>query len=418
MLGTAPLAIIDEVSARAATRCVKEKLCLKQSRSVEERMRTYSIIVAAAAGLLTATAIAADEPPIKIGAVYALTGPVAPYGTAQQKGLDLKVDEINAAGGIKGRKVKVTYYDTEGNSNRAVQLVRRAIESDDVDVIVGPSTSGESLLAGPIANEMKVPIITHSGAAAVVNPPTPYVFQTSQYDLVAVPVVLKEFQKRGFKTVALMSATDAFGQSGAAVIRDQAQKFGLKLVTDEQFDRQDTDMTAQVLRARQGNADVMLIWSTFPAPAIIVRNAKATGYTKPIFNSYAMATDDFIKQAGGAAENTYVMSAGILLPEALPDDNPSKAVILAYSKAYAARYKESPNPSAQHALDAATIIFEAAKKIDGPINRQSLRDAIEKTDLYGANGLFKFSSQQHGVATENAPIVFLKVVRGKYTADK
>ncbi|MEI5682610.1 ABC transporter substrate-binding protein [Mesorhizobium sp. CCNWLW179-1] len=381
-------------------------------------MKKYAILAAAAASLFAVGIANAEEPPIKIGAVYALTGPVAPYGTAQQKGLDLRVDEINKAGGIQGRKVEVVYYDTEGNGNRAVQLIRRAIESDNVDVLVGPSTSGESLLAAPIANETNVPIITHSAAEAIVRPSTPFAFQTSQYDRVAVPVILSEFQKRGFKTVALMSATDAYGQSGSKVIRELAGEYGLTIASDEQFDRQDTDMTAQVLRSRQGNADVMLIWSTFPAPAIIVRNAKMTGFSKPIFNSFAMATQDFIKQAGAAAENTYVMSAGILLPEALDDANPSKATIVADSEAYAARYNETPNPSAQHALDAATIIFEAAKNIEGPINRQSLRDAIEKTDLNGANGYFKFSPEEHGVATKDAPIVFLKVVGGKYTAEK
>lgn len=378
-------------------------------------MKKLTAVLMLSIGMLGATVARAEEP-IKIGAVYALTGPVAPYGVAQQKGLQMRVDAMNAKGGLKGRQVKIIFYDSEANSNKAVQLLRRAIESDKVDIIVGPSTSGESLLAIPIANSAKVPIITHSGANAVVNPATPYVFQTSQYDRVSVPVILAEFQRLGYKKVAVLSATDAFGQSGLAVIKEFAPKYGLTLAATEEFDRQDTDMTAQVLRARQSNADVMLIWSTFPAPAIILRNAKAVGYSKPIYNSYAMATQDFIKQAGAAAENTYVMSAGILLPEAVPDSNPSKKSIMADYKAYMDKYKEAPNPSAQHALDAAAIIEAAAAKIDGPITRQSLRDAIEKTDLHGDNGYFKFSPTQHGVSTQDAPIVFLKVVGGKYTA--
>ncbi|MFX4967315.1 ABC transporter substrate-binding protein, partial [Acinetobacter baumannii] len=87
-----------------------------------------------------------------------------------------------------------------------------------------------------------------------------------------MPVVLKEFQKKGFKKIALLTSTDGFGQSGLVLFKEMVPKYGMTLV-NEQFDRQDTDMTAQVLRARQANADVLMIWSTFPAPAIILRNA-------------------------------------------------------------------------------------------------------------------------------------------------
>lgn len=358
---------------------------------------------------------ASAEEPVRIGAVYALTGPIAPYGVPQQKALQLKTEEINARGGLKGRKVEIIYYDTEGNGNKAVQLVRKAIESDKVDLIIGPSSTGESLAVSPIVNSLKVPMITHSGAQSVVDPATPYVFQTAQYDRVGVPVVLKEFQRLGYKRIALLSSTDGFGQSGAALYKEMAPKYGMTIL-NEQFDRQDTDMTAQVLRVRQADADVMMIWSTFPAPAIILRNARAMGYSKPIYNSFAMAAADFLKQAGATADNTYVMSAAMLLPKALPDSHPNKAAVKKGYDAYFARYKEAPNPSAQHALDAMDIVDAAAKKIDGPINRQSLRDAIEATELYGANGYFKFSPTVHGVSDLDAPIVFLKVVNNAFTA--
>jgi branched-chain amino acid transport system substrate-binding protein len=177
-------------------------------------------------------------------------------------------------------------------------------------------------------------------------------------------------------------------------------------------------MTAQVLRARQSNADVMLIWSTFPAPAIILRNAKAVGFTKPIYNSFAMAAPDFLNQAGANAEGTFVMSAALLLPEALSETSPAKKVVMEEYNEYFARYKEAPTPSAQHALDAMTIIESAVNRIEGPATRQTLRDAIETTDLYGANGLFRFSPTVHGVSSENAPIVFLLVKNGKFTAFK
>lgn len=375
-------------------------------------MKFKSFVAMAAVGI-TALSVYAQQP-VKIAAVYAITGPVAPYGVPQQKAVQLRAEQINERGGWKGRKVEVIFYDTEGNGNKAVQLVRKAIETDKVDLILGPSTTGEALAVAPIANSSHVPMITHSGAQSVVDPATPYVFQTAQYDRVGVPVVLKEFQKKGFKKIALLSSTDGFGQSGLVLFKEMAPKYGMTLV-NEQFDRQDTDMTAQVLRARQANADVLMIWSTFPAPAIILRNAKAMGYPKPIYNSFAMASQEFLKQSAASSENTFVMAAAMLLPTALPDSHPNKAVIMKDYGTFQARFKEAPNPSAQHAMDAMTIVDAAVGKITGAIDRESLRDAIEKTELHGANGLFKFSPTVHGVSDENPPIVFLKVVNNAFT---
>ncbi|VTY30394.1 Leucine-, isoleucine-, valine-, threonine-, and alanine-binding protein [Xylophilus ampelinus] len=356
----------------------------------------------------------AQQPPVKIAAVYAITGPVAPYGVPQQKAVQMRAEQINERGGWKGRKVEVIFYDTEGNGNKAVQLVRKAIETDKVDLILGPSTTGEALAVAPIANSSQVPMITHSGAQSVVDPATPYVFQTAQYDRVGVPVVLKEFQKKGFKKIALLSSTDGFGQSGLTLFKEMTPKYGMTLV-NEQFDRQDTDMTAQVLRAKQSNADVLLVWSTFPAPAIILRNAKAMGYGKPIYNSFAMASQEFLKQSGPASENTFVMTAAMLMPAALPDSHPNKSVIMKDYNTFQARFKEAPNPSAQHAMDAMAIVDAAVARIGGTIDRHSLRDAIEKTDLHGDNGYFKFSATAHGVSDQDPPIVFLKVVNNAFT---
>lgn len=375
-------------------------------------MKFKSIVAMAAAGI-TALSVPAQQP-VKIAAVYAITGPVAPYGVPQQKAVQMRAEQINERGGWKGRKVEVIFYDTEGNGNKAVQLVRKAIETDKVDLILGPSTTGEALAVAPIANSSRVPMITHSGAQSVVDPATPFVFQTAQYDRVGVPVVLKEFQKKGFKKIALLTSTDGFGQSGLVLFKEMVPKYGMTLV-NEQFDRQDTDMTAQVLRARQANADVLMIWSTFPAPAIILRNAKAMGYPKPIYNSFAMASQEFLKQSGASSENTFVMAAAMLLPAALPDAHPNKPVIMKDYVTFQTRFKEAPNPSAQHAMDAMTIVDAAVGKITGAIDRESLRDAIEKTELHGANGLFKFSPTVHGVSDEDPPIVFLKVMNNAFT---
>jgi ABC-type branched-subunit amino acid transport system substrate-binding protein len=247
--------------------------------------------------VLAATSLHAQEA-LKIGAIFSTSGPGAFLGVPEERGLRMKVEEINKAGGIGGRKVEVVVYDSEGNTGKAAQLARRLIESDQVVAVVGPSSSGESLQVLPIANELKTPLIAHAGTEKMTNPVTPWVFNTPPTDRVVAAHLLSVFKKRGITQLALLSAADGFGQSGANVVKELAPKYGVTIARHEEFNRTDADMTAQVLKAKDSQAQAMLVWSAFPAPTIIARNAAAVGYAKPMYNSFAAASKDLLVQAG------------------------------------------------------------------------------------------------------------------------
>src|ERR1700730_10848750 len=228
---------------------------LRRSEVLKWSSRPRAIVTAvwlALIGSLGMEARAADT--IKIGAVYATSGPAAFLGVPEERGLRLLADELNQHGGIAGRKVEVIVYDTEGNGTKASQQLRRLIDSDKVDVILGPSTSGESLLVLPIANEAKTPIIMHAGTEKVFVPPTPYGFNTPPSDRIVATDLLANLQKRGITRLGLMSSADGFGQSGANVLQELSKAYGVEIVRHEEFNRQDTEMTAQVLRIKESNA--------------------------------------------------------------------------------------------------------------------------------------------------------------------
>ena len=271
-----------------------------------------SLITLAAVTAFGAFGTASAQETIRIGAVYSLTGAGSFLGVPEERGLRMKVDEINKAGGINGKKVELVIYDTEGNTTKAAQLARRLIDSDNVLAVVGPSSSGESLLVAPIANESKVPLIAHAGTEKMTNPVTPWVFNTPPTDRIVAEHLLAIFKKRNLSQIGLMTAADGFGQSGANVVKELAPKHGITIVRHEEFNRQDPDITAQVLKVKDSPAQAMLIWSAFPAPTIILKSAKAAGFNRPIYNSFAAASKDLIVQAGAAAENTYVSSMRLL----------------------------------------------------------------------------------------------------------
>ena len=182
-------------------------------------------LVLAAASLAAACGASAQET-LKIGAIYSTSGPGAFLGVPEERGLRLKADEINKAGGINGRKVELVVYDSEGNTTKAAQLARRLIESDKVLAIVGPSSSGESLQVLPIANELKTPLIAHAGTEKMTSPVTPWVFNTPPTDRVVAAHLLGVFKKRGITQLGLMSSADGFGQSGANVVKELARNTG------------------------------------------------------------------------------------------------------------------------------------------------------------------------------------------------
>jgi len=250
----------------------------------------------------------AQAQPVRIGAVYSISGPGSFLGAPEDKVLRALAEEANKKGGVNGHKIELVIYDTEGNTGKAAQQFRRLATSDDVQVVFGPSSSGESLAVKDLANELKVPTLMHGGAEAITKPTTPYVFNTPPTDRISISGLLAHMKKMGITSVAMLSAADGFGQSGKNILNELAPQSGIKIVAQEEFNRTDADMTAQVLKAKSANPDAMLIWSALPGPVVILRAAQAAGFNKPIFTSYGAGTNDLVAQAGGAAEGLYLYS--------------------------------------------------------------------------------------------------------------
>lgn len=381
-----------------------------------QRLRRLALVFPAVAMAVAAPVVFAQET-IKIGAIYSVTGAASFLGAPEDRALRMRVEEVNKAGGWKGRKLEVIVYDTEGNTGKAAQQMRRLSSVDNVDVIFGPSSSGESLATIGLANELKVPVLMHGGAEAITKPVTSYVFNTPPSDRIALSGLLAHLKKSGITSVAMLSAADGFGQSGKNVLQEIAAGYGVKVVLQEEFNRQDPDITAQVLKAKESSAEAMIIWSALPAPVIILRAAQAVGYRKPIFTSYGAGTNDLVAQAGGAAEGLYLYSLRMLSPESVPDSDPAKAAITQLSTQYQQKYNVGAPVYAQHAYDAFQILEQAVSRINGPINRESIRAAVEKVELNGTNGQFRFSAQNHGGLDANSKsFLMLRSVKGKWVA--
>src|SRR5262249_32485139 len=284
---------------------------------------------------------AAQNEPLKIGALLAISGPASVYGSPAEKGLKLMASQL-ADRKLAGHPVTLTIYDTEGNSTKAVQLFRRLVDNDEVDVVLGPSTSGESLAIVPVANQLKVPNLTYGGAEPITSPVTPEVFALSPTDRLVVEMLLDSARNRGVKKLGLLYSQDGFGQSGGNLVQKLAGTFGLELAAVETFSPQDTNMTPQLLRIQEKSPDAIFVWSANPGPTLTPKTAAALGIKPPSFLSYANPPLSSLQQPGAAAEGAYVAALPIVAPDTLPESDARRAPMVEFAKAYQAAYGIPP----------------------------------------------------------------------------
>src|SRR6266568_3574035 len=167
------------------------------------RFRTFTLL--AMAFVLTSASSVFAAQPIKIGALFAVTGPAAFLGEPERNTAQMVVDEINKAGGVKGRKLELIVYDTAGDATKAVQLATKLIKNDKVAAIIGPSTTGESMAVIQVAEKEQVPLISCSAGIKITDPVKKWVFKTAQNDTLAVGRIYEQLQKQKLSKVAILT---------------------------------------------------------------------------------------------------------------------------------------------------------------------------------------------------------------------
>ncbi|MDU0457350.1 MAG: ABC transporter substrate-binding protein [Geobacteraceae bacterium] len=356
------------------------------------KFRLLSFLFAAVTMLLSTNAFAAA--PIKIGALFAVTGPAAFLGEPERNTAKMIVDEINKAGGVKGRKLELVSYDTAGDATKAVQLATKLIKDDKVVAIIGPSTTGETMAVIPVVEKEQVPLISCSAGSKITDPVKKWVFKTAQNDALAVGRIFEYLQKHKQTNVAILTVSDGFGASGREQLKSQASKFGIKIVSDDTYGPKDTDMTAQLTKIRGSNAQAIICWGTNPGPAVVAKNARQLGIKTPLFMSHGVSSKKFIDLAGDAAEGVKLPSGKVLVCDLLPKTDSQKKSLVSFVKDYQNHYKAEGDHFGGHAWDAVMLLKNAIER--GADTPSSIRDQLEKTKNFcGIGGTFTYSAQDH-----------------------
>lgn len=366
------------------------------------------------AGALAVVGGAWAQEPIRIGAFLSVTGPAAFLGDPEQKTLEMVVERINAEGGVLGRKLQLVAYDDGGDAEKARTFAKRLLEQDRVDVIIGGSTTGTTMAVVPLVEEAQTPFISLAGAVVIVEPAKKWVFKTPHTDRMACEKIFVDMQARKLSKVALISGSGGFDKSMRAECLKVVPRYGIEVVADETYGAADTDMTAQLTKIRASSAQAVLNAGFGQGPAIVTRNYRQVGLTLPLYQSHGVASKEYVKLSGPAAEGVRLPAAALLVPELLADKDPQKPIVTAYKRDYETRYKTDVSTFGGHAYDGLMLAVGAIKRA-GSTDKAKVRDALESTRGYvGTGGVVNMSASDH-MGLDLSAFLMLEVKNGNWS---
>ena len=371
-------------------------------------------VVAALLSALAATAIA----DLNVGVTLSATGPAASLGIPEKNTIALMPATIG------GQKVNYIVLDDASDTTTAVKNARKLISENKVDVVIGSTTTPNSLAMIDVAAETETPMISMAASARIVEPmddKRKWVFKTPQNDAQMSTAIVEHMTNHGVKTVAYIGFSDAYGEGWWNEFSKIAEARKLQLVGNERFNRTDTSVTGQILKILAAKPDAVLIGGAGTPAALPQKALKEKGYKGQIYQTHGVANADFLRVCGKDCEGTFLPTGPVLVAAQLPADHPVKKSATEYVTRYeAAHGKGSVSAFGGYAWDAGILLSAAvpvALKKGQPGTKEfrvALRDALEGVkDLPGAHGVFNMSAQDH-LGFDQRARVMVKVDNGAW----
>ena len=346
---------------------------------------------------------------VKVGLMVSATGPTSAIGIPQMNTAALLPTKIGEA------SVEYIQLEDGGDTTRAVQNAKKLIGENNVDALIGPSTTPNAFAILDIIADAKVPLLATVGTQAVAEPVDAkkrWVFKTTQNDDLISAVLVKHMVKNGVKSVGFIGFNDPYGENWYKVFGGQAEKAGIRVVASERYARADQSVTGQVLKLIAAKPDAVLI-AAVGGPAVLPQATLFDqGYKGRVYQTHAVATDDFIKLGKEKVEGTVLAAGSMLVIDDVADGDPIKKVALGYIGAYEKHFHQKPATFGANTYDAGLILQRAipfALKVAKPGTeafRSALRDAIEQErDVVGCQGVFNMSPTNHNGMDERARVL-------------
>lgn len=358
----------------------------------------------------------AEDDAYVIGAIFDITGPASSLGIPERDSARLFEEQINAAGGIHGKPLKIIIEDNESDSTIAVRVAKKLIDSNNVLAIAGPSTSGTSMALLDTVTKSQVPLVSAAASRLIVEPvdERQWVFKTAQNDSVVLERIIAYLNEQGIDRVAFMSMNNAFGDSGRVEFEAMAANVGLTVTAMERFNETDKDMSAQLTRVRTTNPGAVIVWAIPPSASIITKNFSQLGLEMPLIQSHGIGNQTFIDLAGDSANGVVFPVGQLLVAEQLPDNDPRKEMLVDYATSFEEKFKQPRSTFGGYGWDAVALIAEAIKNAGPNADRAAIRDELEKiSGFHGVSGIFNMSATDHS-GLDSSALVMVRIEDGKW----
>ena len=371
------------------------------------------------AALLMVTGLVAAE--VNVGVTLSATGPAASLGIPEKNTFEILPTTI------AGEKINWIVLDDASDTTKAVTNARKLLSENKVDVVVGSTTTPNSLAMIDAVSEAETPMISMAASARIVdpaNPKTKWIFKTPQNDALMADAIAVHMKANGVKSMAYIGFADAYGDGWLGEMKRSAQTAGINIVAEEKYNRNDASVTGQVLKIVAANSDAVLIGAAGTPGATPQKELVARGYKGKIYQTHGVANPDFLRVVGKDGNGTLLPIGPMLVYEQLPDANPIKKVAADYITKYEAKYgKDSRTTFGGHAWDSymllAKAIPEALKKAKPGTKefRAALRDALESSNVVATHGVYVMSPNDHN-GLDNRARVMVKIDNGKWVLQK
>ena len=377
------------------------------------QLKKLALLCAAVAGF--STAAWAD---VNVGVTVSATGPAASLGIPERNTIALMPREI------AGQNINYIVLDDASDTTAAVTNTRKLISENKVDIVLGSTTTPNSLAMIDAVTESKTPMISMAASASIVEPVDAkkrWVFKTPQNDIMMALAIAEHMAASGVKTAAYIGFSDAYGEGWAREFSKALELKKIQLVANERFSRTDTSVTGQVLKIMGAKPDAVLVGGSGTPAALPQKTLKERGYAGKYYQTHGVANADFLRVGGKDVEGTLLPAGPVLVAAQLPASNPVRKSALEYIDAYEkAHGKGSVSTFGGHAWDAGLLLKAAVpvalnKAQSGtPEFRAALRDALEGTkNVAGAHGVFNMSPTDH-LGLDQRARVMVKIENGTW----
>ncbi|MEO5699238.1 MAG: ABC transporter substrate-binding protein [Casimicrobiaceae bacterium] len=365
--------------------------------------------------LILASSLACAQ--VKIGLLVSATGPTSAIGIPQKNTAELLPRRVGDA------TIEYIQLEDGGDTTRAVQNAKKLIQENNVDAVIGPSTTPNALAILDLIADAKVALMATVGTSSVVEPldaKRRWVFKTTQNDDLIAAALVKHMAKTGVKTFGFIGFKDPYGENWFKVFTPMAEKAGIRLLATEYYQRADQSVTGQALKLIAAKPDAILI-AGVGGPGVLPQiTLRDSGYKGGIYQTHGVATDDFIRLGKDKVEGTILAAGPMLVVDEMADSNPIKKVAMTYIAAYEKQFGQKPATFGANTYDSGLILERALPnalrkgKPGTEAFRVALRDAIEQErEIVGCQGVFNMSPTNHNGMDERARVL-VTVRDGKF----